>query len=111
MAPFDSATASIVFVKLSETVAASAGSACHSGEAQMSSVLQAMGVDEPTGFGTLRLSVGRSENVSRLNRQKEVGIIARSSSKVACDVRTCDAVWCRAGNVRVRAIVLTTRLT
>lgn len=25
----------------------------------MSGVLQAMGVDEPTGFGTLRLSVGR----------------------------------------------------
>lgn len=29
----------------------------------MSGVLQAMGVDEPTGFGTLRLSVGRYESV------------------------------------------------
>ena len=45
--------------QLSETVAASAGSACHAGEATMSGVLQAMGVEESTGFGTLRLSVGR----------------------------------------------------
>lgn len=47
------------FQQLSETVAASAGSACHAGGTAMSGVLQAMGVDKSTGFGTLRLSVGR----------------------------------------------------
>eukprot|EP00903_Cladosiphon_okamuranus_P013005 g12134.t2 len=51
--------ARVLLERLSETVAASAGSACHAGGATMSGVLQAMGVDEPTGFGTLRLSVGR----------------------------------------------------
>ncbi|CAM9215244.1 unnamed protein product, partial [Hapterophycus canaliculatus] len=54
--------------RLSETVAASAGSACHAGEAKMSGVLQAMGVDETTGFGTLRLSVGRHTTPAEVDR-------------------------------------------
>jgi cysteine desulfurase len=40
-------------------VAASAGSACHSQEVQLSPVLRAMGVAPEWGMGTLRLSLGR----------------------------------------------------
>ncbi|CAN0455409.1 unnamed protein product, partial [Discosporangium mesarthrocarpum] len=55
--------ASKVLTKLSEKVAASAGAACHSvehgGKGELSAVLQAMGVEEEAGLGTIRLSVGR----------------------------------------------------
>ncbi len=40
-------------------VAASTGSACHSGITKLSAVLQAMMVDENTGKGTVRFSLGR----------------------------------------------------
>ena len=46
---------------LKDDVAASAGAACHSGEAaaSVSAVLRAMAVPEEYAIGTLRLSVGR----------------------------------------------------
>ncbi len=40
-------------------VAASTGSACHSGSQQLSPVLKAMGVGDDRGFGAVRLSLGR----------------------------------------------------
>ncbi|RXT15285.1 cysteine desulfurase family protein [Ammoniphilus sp. CFH 90114] len=40
-------------------LAASTGSACHSGKVQLSSVLQAMGTTEEEGQGTIRFSLGR----------------------------------------------------
>ena len=41
-------------------VAASTGSACHSGQVILSDVLQAMGVPPEVGMGTIRFSLGRS---------------------------------------------------
>ncbi|WIM68650.1 cysteine desulfurase family protein [Corynebacterium breve] len=41
-------------------IEASTGSACHSGVNRMSHVLDAMGVDERTGMGALRLTLGRT---------------------------------------------------
>jgi cysteine desulfurase len=40
-------------------VAASTGSACHTGSPSMSPVLEAMGVDEVVGLGAVRFSLGR----------------------------------------------------
>ena len=40
-------------------IAASTGSACHSGQSQLSPVLSAMGIDEHTGLGAVRFSLGR----------------------------------------------------
>ncbi|WP_078555696.1 cysteine desulfurase family protein [Bacillus alkalicellulosilyticus] len=40
-------------------IAASTGSACHSGQVTLSPVLQAMGISEHIGMGTIRFSVGR----------------------------------------------------
>ena len=41
-------------------VAASTGSACHSGRIELSPVLQAMGVAPEVGMGAVRFSLGRS---------------------------------------------------
>ncbi|MFG6302240.1 aminotransferase class V-fold PLP-dependent enzyme [Corynebacterium hesseae] len=40
-------------------IEASAGSACHAGVNRMSHVLEAMGIDEEHGRGSLRFSLGR----------------------------------------------------
>jgi cysteine desulfurase len=58
-----------------EGVAASAGSACHAGRTEMSPVLRAMGLEEKTGLGAVRFSLGRTtaqkelEYVVKLLRQ------------------------------------------
>ena len=46
-----------------ESVAASTGSACHSGQVTLSPVLSAMGVDPKAGMGAVRFSLGRSTTV------------------------------------------------
>ena len=51
-----------------ECVAASTGSACHSGCIELSPVLQAMGVPPGIGRGALRFSLGRTTTKQLLDR-------------------------------------------
>lgn len=50
-----------------EGVAASTGSACHSGRHELSPVLKAMGVDEAAGLGAVRFSLGRGTTRAELD--------------------------------------------
>jgi cysteine sulfinate desulfinase/cysteine desulfurase-like protein len=50
-----------------EGVAASTGSACHSGRHELSPVLKAMGVEESAGLGAVRFSLGRGMNIEELD--------------------------------------------
>ncbi|TJV47971.1 MAG: cysteine desulfurase [Mesorhizobium sp.] len=66
-------------------VAASTGSACHSGRVELSPVLAAMGVPEKVGMGAVRFSLGRATTeaeidivVDRLGAS--LAILARSNS-------------------------------
>jgi cysteine desulfurase len=47
-------------------VAASTGSACHSGRVELSPVLAAMHVPEETGMGALRFSLGRYTTIEEI---------------------------------------------
>jgi cysteine desulfurase len=56
-------------LKLLDGVAASTGSACHSGRHELSPVLKAMGVEEHAGLGAVRFSLGRGTT------QEEIGLV------------------------------------
>ena len=47
-------------------VAASTGSACHSGSVELSPVLKAMGVTDEVGMGAIRFSLGRTTTFQEL---------------------------------------------
>jgi cysteine desulfurase len=49
-----------------EGIAASTGSACHSGRVQVSPVLRAMGVPERVGMGAVRFSLGRTTTADEI---------------------------------------------
>jgi cysteine desulfurase len=53
-------------------IAASTGSACHSGIVELSAILKAMGVDEFSGMGTIRFSLGRYTTKEELDRAVEL---------------------------------------
>ncbi|MBI4582905.1 MAG: cysteine desulfurase [Planctomycetes bacterium] len=53
-------------------VAASTGSACHSGEVRLSPVLEAMGVAPESGRGAVRLSVGRPSSMEEVDRAADL---------------------------------------
>ncbi|MFZ5830050.1 MAG: cysteine desulfurase family protein [Planctomycetota bacterium] len=53
-------------------VAASTGSACHAGQAEMSPVLRAMGVDERAGLGAIRFSLGRTTTLAEVEQVVEL---------------------------------------
>jgi cysteine desulfurase len=53
-------------------VAASTGSACHSGSVQLSPVLQAMGVAPEVGMGAVRFSLGRSTTAEEIDAVVEM---------------------------------------
>jgi cysteine desulfurase len=52
-------------------IAASTGSACHSGRTELSPVLQAMRVPPETGFGAIRFSLGRATTINELDAAVE----------------------------------------
>ncbi len=56
---FPGVDATELLTRLADDVAASAGAACHSGEVNVSYVLDAMGVDPEIAMSTVRLSFGR----------------------------------------------------
>jgi cysteine desulfurase len=58
--------------KLADKLAASAGSACHSGATMISYVLQAMGVEPELARATVRLSVGRFTTEDEIERAVEL---------------------------------------
>jgi cysteine desulfurase len=47
-------------------LAASTGSACHSGDHALSPVLQAMGVSREVGAGAIRFSLGRESTLQQI---------------------------------------------
>lgn len=59
-------------------VAASTGSACHSGRIELSPVLAAMGVPERIGMGAVRFSLGRGTTADEIDR-----VIARLATMAA----------------------------
>jgi len=61
-------------------VAASTGSACHSGRVKLSPVLAAMGVPPEIGMGAIRFSLGRETT------QQEIDTVVERLSKVLADV-------------------------
>jgi cysteine desulfurase len=48
-------------------VAASTGSACHSGRVELSPVLEAMGIAPEVGMGAIRFSLGRGTTRDEIN--------------------------------------------
>ncbi len=54
-----------------EELAASTGSACHTGRREMSPVLSAMGVAPEVGFGAVRLSLGRTTTLEEIDEAAE----------------------------------------
>jgi cysteine desulfurase len=71
--------ASSLIDALADDLAASAGSACHSGSTMISYVLQAMGVDPDIARSTIRLSVGRFTTEEEIDGAVEVILGALSS--------------------------------
>ena len=57
-----------LLARIAGRVAASAGSACHAGEVQLSPVLRATGTPEVWAAGTLRLSAGRFTTEEEIDR-------------------------------------------
>ncbi|EER01718.1 cysteine desulfurase, putative [Perkinsus marinus ATCC 50983] len=72
-----------VVKELGDKVGISAGSACHSGEHVMSSVLKAMKVEPIWGLGTLRFSIGRMTTEEEVRRATR--IVARVIAKHLSD--------------------------
>jgi cysteine desulfurase len=63
---FPGGVANAILAQLTDSVAASAGSACHSGSNAVSGVLGAMGIDAIRAAGAIRLSVGTGMTESDL---------------------------------------------
>ncbi|QDZ22393.1 cysteine desulfurase [Chloropicon primus] len=61
-----------ILADLSESVAASAGAACHSGGFHVSGVLKAIGLDDAHARGTLRLSTGRLTTEEEIERASDL---------------------------------------
>jgi cysteine desulfurase len=69
---FQGVDAHTLLAAIHHQVAASTGSACHSHDAKVSSVLRAMNVPLEWARGTIRLSVGRFTTQAEIDRAVEV---------------------------------------
>lgn len=69
---FHGTDATTIISKISEQVAVSAGSACHSGECKISHVLQAMKVPLEWAKGTIRFSTGKMTTEDEIDRAVQV---------------------------------------
>ena len=67
---------SVLLARLSNDLAASAGAACHTTQASVSSVLRAMDVPLEYAVGTLRLSTGRHSTEAEMAAAAEVILAA-----------------------------------
>ncbi|MCM2358226.1 MAG: cysteine desulfurase [Geobacteraceae bacterium] len=69
---FHGADATTLISRISDQVAVSAGSACHSGECKISPVLQAMNVPAEWARGTLRFSTGKMTTEGEIDRAVQI---------------------------------------
>lgn len=69
---FHGTDATTLISKISDQVAVSAGSACHSGECKISPVLQAMNVPLEWARGTIRFSTGKMTTDDEIDRTVQV---------------------------------------
>ncbi|WP_456407496.1 selenide, water dikinase SelD, partial [Caldithrix abyssi] len=88
---FPGVEANLIVSQLSESVALSAGAACHSDEVTLSHVLQAMHVPESIAMGTVRLSVGRFTTEEEIERAAKQIIDVIEKLKPGQDLPASDA--------------------
>ena len=69
---FENINAQVLATFISNDVLISTGSACHSGETTISSVLQAMNIDFRTAAATVRISTGKSSTEEEIDFAVEV---------------------------------------
>ena len=69
-----------ILLQISDKVAVSTGSACHSGQVEISQVLKAMNVPFEWARGTLRISVGR------MTTSEEIDIAAKVISEALLQI-------------------------
>ncbi len=82
---FKGLEANAVLDRMASSVAASAGSACHSGSVSVSSVLKAMNVPLEYAMGTIRFSVGRYTSVQEIDRAlDEIGRALDEIGRAGC---------------------------
>jgi cysteine desulfurase len=79
---FRGVDASALLNVIQESVAASAGSACHSGAVQMSPVLKAMNLPVEWAQGTIRLSTGRMTTQREIDRAAQSLVEAVTLMKI-----------------------------
>jgi cysteine desulfurase len=65
-----------LIAEVNQQLAVSAGSACHAGGVTLSNVLQAMGVSEAWGMGTIRFSVGLHTTEEEIDQAIEIMVKA-----------------------------------
>ncbi|MDY6981214.1 MAG: cysteine desulfurase NifS, partial [Pseudomonadota bacterium] len=64
---FPNVSGKVLLEQVSDTVAASTGSACHANSDTVSGVLGAMGLDRAQASGAVRLSVGKSTSDDQID--------------------------------------------
>lgn len=69
-------------LRMLDNIAASTGAACHDRKVRLSHVLSAMGVSPETGMGTLRLTLGRLNDLEQIETAAER--IIEAAKKLKC---------------------------